>query len=333
MYVSIPTLHGLQEYARIIGAPYLTGRFPKDSLKAQGKASSRNTVDSHPAGALDDTERALLARRLCRTIHINIPTGNLTMIPSWSDIPVLTLPIQIPTGVKSSLDSLTHIIFTVKEPHPAFFAYLAGGLPSSVKVLDIHISSPYIYKRPVLNRASSNTREADLRSGLSHVNHLLINVLDPLLLACILEGFGSTYSEPSTSQNPQVVAILDEESKAAARRSQIYSSPSLQTLTLHGPHLLTHPTITDTISHSPTIHTLTLYPHAPKVPGDMLAPCNALSVWNAPLALQNEAWLPALERLVVRKPTPEARDEEELAKIKEVCEKRRVQVIVEGPSY
>ncbi|KAG9021196.1 hypothetical protein FS842_006766 [Serendipita sp. 407] len=256
------------------------------------------------------------------------------MIPSWSDIPTLTLPIETATGLTSSFDALTHIIFTVSEPHPAFFAYLAGGLPSSVKVLDVHISSPYIYKRPVLNRsggASPNSREVELRRGLSQVKHLLVNVLDSLLLACILEGFGASYNEPSP-QDAQVAFILGEEPQTSSRRSELYSSPSLQTLTLHGPHSLIHPTITDTISHSQTIHTLTLYPHSPKAPDDMSAPCSALSVWNAPLALQNEAWLPALERLVVRRLPSDAREETELTKIKEVCKKRRVQVVIEMSS-
>ncbi|KAG8841469.1 hypothetical protein FRB91_004983, partial [Serendipita sp. 411] len=113
MYVSIPSLTSLQKYSKVVDAPYQTGRFAREY---------RTDGDQGKASSVDDPERVLLARRLCRTIHFNIPTGNLSMIPSWSDIPTLTLPIETATGLTSSFDALTHIIFTVSEPHPAFFA-------------------------------------------------------------------------------------------------------------------------------------------------------------------------------------------------------------------
>ncbi|CAG8527924.1 12602_t:CDS:1 [Acaulospora colombiana] len=258
-------------------------------------------------------------------------------------------------------------MLTASEAHPAIHHSLLHNLPQTILTLDIHISTPYKYQRPVLLHVKAGSKGESqlegLRRGLSGVKSFLVNVLDVDLLGSLLEGFGTAY-EPTPSSS-----LLPE---AESNKGQGYSSPALQSLTLLGPHDLTDPNITRTVSHSPSIHTLKLYPRssrpiprftvAPPASTDQTAPSppttgttinppaspsqatsgtgtgggpvrtfiniDPFTPWNAVDALSNEAWFPALENLVVQLPQFE-KTTPELDRIKAVCEKRGVRVRVE----
>jgi hypothetical protein len=326
-YVSLPSLKKFHEYARVLEIDA-----PKDGalsrLKdSQDKADRAREGGGHGTGvegAVALSKGAEKARRLCRSLHIDIPTGNLTMVPSWHDIPAILAP----------LTSLTYLILTAAEPHPALLALLTA-LPATLVTLDIHISSPFAYKPLVVlggaggpmntsatiaqTQAEMARRETgrrsmeSLREGVRNIKHVLINVIDPVLLGSLLEGFGSM--ETSTT---------DDRSSTT-----VYASPALQTVTLQGMRDLTSPEITRTISHSSTIHTLRLYPHANRLPSPKHEALDGLKGWNAVRALENEAWFPALEKLVVQLPSGYLKQSPQLERIRAACSKRGVLVDVE----
>lgn len=155
-----------------------------------------------------------------------------------------------------------------------------------------------------------------LREGVRNIKHVLINVIDPVLLGSLLEGFGSMETSMTNNRNSTTV----------------YASPALQTVTLQGMHDLTCPEITRTISHSSTIHTLRLYPHANRLPSRKIGALDGLKGWNAVGALENEAWFPALEKLVVQLPSGYFEQSPQLEMIREACSGRGVLVDVERPS-
>ena len=161
-------------------------------------------------------------------------------------------------------------------------------------------------------RETGRRNMESLRSGVSNIKHVLINVIDPVLLGSLLEGFGSM--EASTMTNNR-------------SSTTIYASHALQTVTLQGMHDLTCPEITRTISHSSTIHTLRLYPHANRLPNP--AHVDGVKAWNAVRALENEGWFPALERLIIQLPGGYPKQSLQLERIREACSKRGVQVDVE----
>ncbi|CAG7847065.1 SubName: Full=Uncharacterized protein {ECO:0000313/EMBL:CCA75054.1} [Serendipita indica DSM 11827] len=389
MYVAIPSLGALMTYARFVGAPLYTSSIARIRISIEGDSSSdendgQNSSSSHRfaewvAGKLDRARRTRLesvsrdangsakvdsktiddSRRLCRTIHVNIPSGNLTTVPAWADITTLLAPTTLPApssghGAEEqelqkeiTFDALTRLIITAAEPHPGLFAFLSNGLPKTLTTLDIHVSSPYIYVRPVVSLPSGIAKlsaTAEQRRGVEHIQHLLVDVLQIELLEVILEMFGSfplllkaetDYGRYPSDVEELLAAITGDEKKdvmKVPRHEGIYTSPSLKTLALYGPHTLTHAAISDTVSHIPTIHTLSLYRHAVSDPFEVSSSCYRLSRWDAPKALDNEAFFPGLERVVVQmRPldVTSAEEEEELSLITDVCEKRKVGVIVE----
>jgi hypothetical protein len=361
-YVSLPSLRKFEAYSRLVraGLPIDTPQQEltrKEDKRTSWKPSISSSSDSKRESIRSDAfEAAQKARRLCRALHVHIPTGNLSMVPSWDMIPPLM----------SQLPVLTHLMLTASEAHPAIHHSLLHSLPPTVVTLDIHISTPYKYQRPVLLHAKAGGKGElqieGLRRGLSGIKSFLVNVLDIDLLGSLLEGFGTSY-EPSTSSSLLPV----EEESDGTNKAQGYSSSALQSLTLLGPHDLIDPNITKTVSHSPSIHTLKLYPRssrpiprftvAPPASTDQITPLpptttsnppasptqttstgggpvrtfiniDPFTPWNAVDALSNEAWFPALENLVVQLPQFE-KTTPELDRIKAVCEKRGVRVRVE----
>jgi hypothetical protein len=318
-YVSLPSLKKFHEYAKVLEIDV-----PRDDVLTRVKDSHEKGKSAHEANGINEvvlSKSAEKARRLCRSLHIDIPTGNLTMVPSWHDIPTIIAPLK----------SLTYLILTAAEPHPALLS-LFTTLPPTLTMLDIHISSPFAYKPLMMGGAGGPMNTAatiaqtqmemtrretgrrnmeSLRSGVSNIKHVLINVIDPVLLGSLLEGFGSI--ETSTTNNRSSTTV--------------YASRALQTVTLQGMHDLTCPEITRTISHSSTIHTLRLYPHTNRLPNPALV--DGVKRWNAVRALENEAWFPALERLIVQLPGGHLKQSPQLERIREACSKRGVQVDVE----
>lgn len=330
-YVSLPTLKKFHEYATLLEVDVSRDEVllrVKDQRDGKEKRSATDGQES-PARVSKSAEKA---RRLCRSLHIDIPTGNLSMVPSWNDIPTIIQP----------LSSLTHLLLTASEPHPALLSLLAN-LPQTITTLDIHISSPFAYKPLVMGSAAApmNTsatiaqtqaemarRERgrkhleSLRLGVENVKHVLINVIDPVLLGSLLEGFGSMEpAAPPESSESGAKKHVDRDSTG------IYASRALQTVTLQGTHDLTCREITHTISHSSTIHTLKLYPHTNRVQPALHA--DSLQWWNAVQALENEAWFPALEKLVVQLPNGYLEKSPELERIQQACDKRSVVVDVQ----
>ncbi|PVG00808.1 hypothetical protein CPB86DRAFT_754398 [Serendipita vermifera] len=318
-YVSLPSLRKFEAYSRLVraGLPVDSPQQEltrKEDRRTSWKPSISSSSDSkRDSIRLDAFEAAQKARRLCRALHVHIPTGNLSMVPSWDMIPPLI----------SQLPALTHLMLTASEAHPAIHHSLLQNLPPTIATLDIHISTPYKYQRPVLLHVKAGskgeTQIEGLRRGLCGVKSFLVNVLDVDLLGSLLEGFGTAY-EPSPASS-----LLPE---TESSKGQGYSSPALQSLTLLGPHDLTDPNITRTVSHSPSIHTLKLYPRSSRGPVRTFINIDPFTPWNAVDALSNEAWFPALENLVVQLPQFE-KTTPELDRIKAVCEKRGVRVRVE----
>lgn len=320
MHVSLPNLRKLEQYMRFISVQ-------RPSTMVESSQSEQDASSSKVTGGQQRvlSEEANSNRRLCRSIHFDIPTGNLTMVPSWNDVqPIIkTLPL------------LTHIMITAAEPHPALHALLAE-LPATVTTLDIHISSHYKYKRPqpINNRRYFGSET--LRNGLANVKHLLLNVLDPDLLESLLEGFGVSAEkvkmdeEDTTSGINGLSAAAPVEmlmSKGKIPPKAIYSSNALQTLTIYGPHDLNASCFTNTVAHSSTIHTLKIYPHSSRP-----VLCDPFKYWNAVVALKNEARFPRLDQLVVQLPQFEETTPE-LDEIKRVCQNRGVQVRVEKTPF
>jgi len=331
MFVPLTSLWSFRAYSQIVGieVPSSSGSSSESEEQSEGTPKKKTKGGSSKRKEiLDPKEVENKARRLCQSVHIDIPTGNLSMVPSWSSI----LPIL------QRLHNLSHLMLTVAEPHPALFDLL-GSLPHTITTLDIHISSPYVYKRPTLPTQMSiapmsSSGATKLRDGVSGVRHLLVNVLDPLLLECLLEGFGSCVDNiHSGSGSKQANSSTTRGSKI------IYSSPSLQTLIIQGPHDLTSSHITNTVSHSHTIHTLKLYPHiscsnsSPSFSPSYSRLDNSISgdplrMWNVDQALANEAWFPALEVLIVQLPLFEE-STPALDETRRVCKERGVRVSVE----
>ena len=318
-YVSLSSLKKFLEYESVLE---IDG--PRDDVQPRFKDVQQGKESSGAERVRNLSKSAEKARRLCRSIHIDIPTGNLTMVPSWHDIPAILAP----------LTSLTHLIITAAEPHPAFLSLLAA-LPPTITTLDIHISSPFAYKPLFLGAAATpmntsatiaqtqaemarrteagKTNLESLRSGVGKVKHIFINVIDPVLLGSLLEGFGSM--EKST--------IKDATSRAS---TTIYASRALQTVTLQGLHDLTCPEITRTISHSSTVRTLRLYPHTSQPRSRRI---DLVGRWKAVEALENKAWFPALENLIVQLPGGDPKQSLQLEKMRKACSKRGVCVDVE----
>jgi hypothetical protein len=321
MHVSLPNLRKFDQYMRFISLqrpPAIVGNLQTDQQEA---SSPKNSAEQQTTLS----EEAISNRRLCRSIHFDIPTGNLTMVPSWNDVPPII----------KSLPLLTHIMITAAEPHPALHALLAE-LPPTVTTLDIHISSQYKYKKPQLLQNRRYFGSESLRNGVANVKHLLLNVNDPDLLESLLEGFGVSAEklkeeeESGTILGTGAAGVASGEPLASAGKvppKTIYSSNALQTLIVYGPHDLNASCFTNTVAHSSTIHTLKIYPHSSRP-----AISDPFKHWNAVVALTNEVRFPRLEQLVVHL----SRFEEttpELDEIKRVCLKRGVQVQVEKTPF
>ena len=247
------------------------------------------------------------SRLLCRTLHAHFATGNLTQVPSWPVIAQL-LP---------NLPSLTHLIITAAEAHPALGGLLES-LPSTVRELDIHISSVYKYKMPL--------KEIRL-DAVKNITHLLLSAYDVKFLQKALEPFTppvvprSTVAPQATlsASGPITTPPAVEELSAI-----MHPHASLCTLSLVGPHRLTDVWFEAT-SHLTSIKTLRLYElHAP----GRAAPTS--DAWALGDALNHAPWLPKLEWVYVQRGLASGlRDEEVWGHIVTACGKRGVHLLEE----
>ena len=260
-YVSLTDLGTVERYRKVINWRSSTG--------------DEESYDEPPQPLTPSQQRS---RLLCRTLHAHFATGNLSQVPSWSSI----------TQLLPNLPSLTHLIVTAAEAHPALGDVL-NSLPPTVREVDIYISSVYKYKMPL--------REVHL-DAVKNVTHFLLSAYDVEFLQKPLESFApSVVSRPSAAAQASlpvpvsVVPVPDVEELPTI----VHPHASLHTLSLVGPHCLMGPWFEAT-SHSTSIKTLKLYElHAP----GRAAP--TFDGWALGDALNHTPWLPKLERVYVQR--------------------------------
>ena len=290
-YVSLTDLGAIERYSKVINW--------------KGSAAA---YDQPPQLLLTPSQQR--SRLLCRTLHAHFATGNLTRVPSWPVVAQL-LP---------NLPSLTHLIITAAEAHPALGGLL-DSLPSTVRELDIHISSVYKYKMPL--------KEIRL-DAVKNVTHLLLSAYDVKFLQKALEPFTPPvvprsavvpYSTPSASGSTTPLPAVEQ------LPPLIHPHASLCTLSLVGPHRLTDAWFEAT-SHLTSIKTLKLYElHAP----GRAAPTS--DAWALGDALNHAPWLPKLEWVYVQRGLASGlRDEEVWGHIVTACGKRGVHLLEEPNS-
>jgi len=286
-YVSLTDLGAIERYSKIIDW-----------------RSSTEAYDQSPQLLTPFQQRS---RLLCRTLHAHFATGNLTLVPSWPVIAQL-LP---------NLPSLTHVIITAAEAHPALGGLLES-LPPTVRELDIHISSVYKYKMPL---------QKIRLEAVKNITHLLLSAYDVTFLQKALEPF----TPPVISRSPAAPQAVLPASGSATLSSDVEGLPgivhphaSLSTLSLAGPHCLTDIWFEAT-SHLTSIKTLMLYElHAP----GRAAPTT--DAWALGEALNHAHWLPKLDRVYVQRGLASGlKDEEAWGHIVTACGKRGVHLFEE----
>ena len=284
-YVSLTDLGAIERYTKVINW--------------QGSTGNDESYDQSPQLLTPSQQRS---RLLCWTLHAHFATGNLTLVPSWSAVAQL-LP---------NLPSLTHLIITAAEAHPALGGLLAS-LPPTVRELEIYISSVYKYKMPL--------KEIPL-DAVKNITHLLLSAYDVKFLQKALEPFTPPVVP---SANPQ--APLPESGSATPPDIEappviMHPHVSLHTLSLVGPHCLTDPWFEAT-SHSTGIKIVKLY--------ELDAPGRAVptsDAWALADALNHAPWLPKLERVYVQRGLASGlRDEEIWGHIVTACGKRGVHLL------
>lgn len=290
-YVSLTDLGTIERYSKVINWQGSTGAY-----------------DQSPQLLTPIQQRS---RLLCRTLHAHFATGNLTLVPSWPVVAQL-LP---------NLPSLTHLIITAAEAHPALGGLL-DSLPLTVRELDIHISSVYKYKMPL--------KEIRL-DAVKNITSLLLSAYDVTFLQKLLEPFTPPVV-PRSSAAPQAVlsaaSSITSPSDIEELPAIMHSHASLDTLSLVGPHHLTD-TWFEATSHSTSIKTLKLYElHAP---GRATPTSDA---WALGDALNHAPWLPKLEQVYIQRGLASGlRDEKVWGHIVTACEKRGVHLFEEPNGF
>ena len=291
-FVSLTDLGTIERYSKVINW--------------RGSTGGEESYHQSPQPLTPSQHRS---RLLCRTLHTHFATGNLSLVPSWSSM----------AQVLPNLPSLTHLIITAAEAHPALGSLL-DSLPPTVRELDIYISSVYKYKMPL----------KDIRlDAIKLVTHLLLSAYDVKFLQKALEPFTPPVI-PRPSATPQ--AVLPEPGPATSPPNievvpaVMYPHASLHTLSLVGPHCLTDPWFEAT-SHLAGIKILKLY--------ELDAPGRAAptsDAWALGDALDHAPWLPKLERVYLQRGLASGlRDEEAWGRVVTACGKRGV-YLLEEPS-
>ena len=291
-FVSLTDLGTIERYCKVIDW--------------RGSTGDEESCSQSPQLLTPSQQRS---RLLCRTLHTHFATGNLSQVPSWSSM----------AQVLPNLPSLTHLIITAAEAHPALGSLL-DSLPPTVRELDIYIGSVYKYKMPL----------KEFRfDAIKDVTHLLLSAYDVKFLQKALEPFSPPVI-PRPSATPQ--AALSESEPAApppsveALPAIVHPHASLHTLSLVGPHCLTEPWFEAT-SHSTGIKILKLY--------ELDAPGRAAptsDAWALGDALNHAPWLPKLERVYLQRGSASGlRDEEVWGHVVTACGKRGV-YLLEEPS-
>lgn len=290
-YVSLTDLGAIERYSKVINW--------------QG---SSGACDQSPQLLTPSQQRS---RLLCRTLHAHFATGNLTLVPSW----------PVTAQLLPNLPSLTHLIITAAEAHPALGGLL-DSLPPTVRELDIHISSVYKYKMPL--------KEIRL-DAVKNVTHLLLSAYDVAFLQKALEPFTPPVV-PRSTVAPQAVLSAASSTTPPPDIEELpavvmHSHASLHTLSLVGPHHLTDAWFEAT-SHLTSIKTLKLYElHAPG------RAATSSDAWALRDALNHAPWLPKLEQVYVQRGFASGlRDEEVWGHIITACGKRGVHLLEEPNS-
>lgn len=291
-FVSLTDLGTIERYSKVINW--------------RGTTRDNDSCDQSPQLLTPSQQRS---RLLCRTLHTHFATGNLSLVPSWSSM----------SQVLPNLPSLTHLIITAAEAHPALGSLL-DSLPPTVRELDIYISSVYKYKMPL--------KEVRV-DAIKNLTHLLLSAYDVRFLQKALEPFTPPVI-PRPSTTPQAVlpdlglATPTPSSNVEATPAIVHPHASLHTLSLVGPHSLTDSWFEAT-SHSTGIKVLKLY--------ELDAPGRAAptsDAWALGDALNHASWLPRLEQLYLQRGLASGlRDDEVWGHIVTACGKRGVYVLEE----
>lgn len=288
-YVSLTDLAAIDRYSRVINWRANTG-----DDESYGQSSQLLTPSQQKS------------RLLCQTLHTHFATGNLTLVPSWAGMAQL-LP---------NLPSLTHLIVTAAEAHPAL-GNLLDSLPPTVRELDIHISSVYKYKMPL---------KEIRRDAVKNITHLLLSAYDVNFLQRALEPF-TPLVVPRRPATPQAALPKSESTPplpdVEELQAIVHPHVSLHTLSLVGPHCLTDPWFEAT-SYLISIKTLKLYEL--NAPGRVAPTADA---WALGEALNHASWLPKLERVYVQRGSASGLNDEVWGHLATACGKRGVHLLEE----